>query len=403
MLNFERFYTDLIMNHRIIASFVLFCLSFLPLCAEETGKVRIAYDVDFEMNFDNREFYRSAFTPSMTIFGARLTPSVGIRLDQPEHGISHRLMAGIDVMKDFGASPVSEILAGGESCETSLKLNNSALLRELTVYYNMRRTAGNTGLELYAGIFPRKASEGKYSDVFFSDSLRFYDNNLEGILLKIRRPKAYWEVGCDWFGQYGQVRKEKFMIFSRGESRITDFFNIGYAAYMYHFAGSRKARGVVDNILLNPFVDFQFGSRMGLQRFSIRLGWLQAMQHDREFVGHYVFPGGGELEVGVRNWNVGIANRLFYGTDMMPYYDSSDTAGDKYGTRLYLGDPFYRVHDDGQTGPGLYDRFEVYWEPKLGRYLNIKVSAMFHFNGFRYSGCQQMVGIRFNLHELTNR
>lgn len=403
MLKFVRFYTDLIMNHRIFVSFVLFCLSFLALCAEETGKVRLAYDVDFEMNFDNREFYRSAFTPSMTIFGARLTPSVGIRLDQPEHGISHRLMAGIDVMKDFGASPVSEILAGGESGETSLKLNNSALLRELTVYYNMRRTAGNTGLELYAGIFPRKASEGKYSDVFFSDSLRFYDNNLEGVLLKVTRPKAYWEVGCDWFGQYGQVRKEKFMIFSSGESRITDFFNIGYAAYMYHFAGSRKARGVVDNILLNPFVDFEFGSRMGLQSFSVRLGWLQAMQHDREFVGHYVFPGGGELEVGVRNWNVGISNRLFYGTDMMPYYDSSDTAGDKYGTRLYLGDPFYRVHDDGQTGPGLYDRFEVYWEPALGRYLNIKVSARFHFNGFRYSGCQQMVGIRFNLHELTNR
>ena len=403
MLKFVRFYTDLIMNHRIFVSFVLFCLSFLALRAEETGKVRLAYDVDFEMNFDNREFYRSAFTPSMTIFGARLTPSVGIRLDQPEHGISHRLMAGIDVMKDFGASPVSEILAGGESGETSVKLNNSALLRELTVYYNMRRTAGNTGLELYAGIFPRKASEGKYSDVFFSDSLRFYDNNLEGILLKVTRPKAYWEVGCDWFGQYGQVRKEKFMIFSSGESRITDFFSAGYAAYMYHFAGSRKARGVVDNILLNPFVDFQLGSMMGLQRFSVRLGWLQAMQHDREFVGHYVFPGGGELEVGVRNWNVGIANRLFYGTDMMPYYDRSDTAGDKYGTRLYLGDPFYRVHDDGQTGPGLYDRFEVYWEPALGRYLNIKVSARFHFNGFRYSGCQQMVGIRFNLHELTNR
>jgi hypothetical protein len=162
MLKFVRFYTDLIMNHRIFVSFVLFCLSFLALCAEETGKVRLAYDVDFEMNFDNREFYRSAFTPSMTIFGARLTPSVGIRLDQPEHGISHRLMAGIDVMKDFGASPVSEILAGGESGETSMSLNNSALLRELTLYYNMRRTAGNTGLELYAGIFPRKASEGKY-------------------------------------------------------------------------------------------------------------------------------------------------------------------------------------------------------------------------------------------------
>ena len=403
MLNFERFYTCLTMNNRIIASFVLLCLSFLPLCAEDAGKVRLAYDVDFEKNFDNREFYRSAFSSSMTIFGARLTPSVGISLCQPEYGINHRLMAGIDVMKDFGASPVSVSLAGGESGETSMSLSNAALVRELTLYYNMKRISGDTGLELYAGIFPRKASEGRYSEVFFSDSLRFYDNNLEGLLVKVRRPKAYWEIGCDWFGQYGQVRKEKFMIFSSGESHITDFFSAGYAAYMYHFAGSRKARGVVDNILLNPYVDFRLGSMMGLQSFSVKLGWLQAMQHDREFVGHYVFPGGGELELDIRNWNVGVCNRLFYGTDMMPYYDCSDTGGDKYGTRLYLGDPFYRIHDDGQTGPGLYDRFEVYWEPALGKYLNIKVSARFHFNGFRYSGCQQMVGVRFNLHELINR
>ena len=230
MLNFERFYTCLTMNNRIIASFVLLCLSFLPLCAEDAGKVRLAYDVDFEMNFDNREFYRSAFSSSMTIFGARLTPSVGISLCQPEYGINHRLMAGIDVMKDFGASPVSVSLAGGESGETSMSLSNAALVRELTLYYNMKRISGDTGLELYAGIFPRKASEGRYSEVFFSDSLRFYDNNLEGLLVKVRRPKAYWEIGCDWFGQYGQVRKEKFMIFSSGESHITDFFSAGYAA-----------------------------------------------------------------------------------------------------------------------------------------------------------------------------
>lgn len=393
------------MNLRLIALSALSFLLLLPLHAgeNEDAKVRLAYDVDFKMNFDNREFYRSSFSNSMTIFGARLTPSVGLYVPQNQLGISHKVMLGIDVMKDFGASPVTFLPSGESAGEASGDLVNKELFREITLYYAMDRMSDDTRLQLYAGIFPRRFSEGKYSEAFFSDSLRFYDNNLEGILLKIHRPKAYWEVGCDWFGKPGQVRKEKFMIFSSGESRITSFFKLGYSAYMYHFAGSQKARGVVDNILLNPSASFDLGSKMGLQCFSMRFGWLQAMQHDRESVGHYVFPGGGEFDLEIRNWNVGLRNMLFYGTDMMPYYNNSDTAGDKYGTRLYLGDPFYRVHDDGTSGPGMYDRFDVFYEPCLGKFLNIRILARFHFNGSRYSGCQQMVNVSFNLHELANR
>ncbi len=382
-----------------IAAFLLLCASSVKAAAEDDVKVRFAYDVDFEMNFDNREFYRSDFSESMTIFGARLTPSVGIAIPQPGMGMNHKLMVGIDVMKDFGASPVNPGLAGGVTGETAARQNNLDLFRELTLYYKLEKRTERTGLDLYAGIFPRRTMGGSYSDAFFSDSLKFYDNNLEGILVKVYRPKAYWEVGCDWIGQKGYARKEKFMIFSSGESRITSFFKVGYAGYMYHFAGSEKARGVVDNILLNPFVRFDIGDRMNLQEFSLRLGWLQAMQHDREFVGHYVLPGGGEFDMSIRNWNVSIRNKLFYGTDMMPYYNSTDAAGDKYGTRLYFGDPFYRIHDDGATGPGLYDRLDIFYEPHIGRYLNIRLGARFHFNNMKYSGCQQIVGIIFNLNQ----
>ena len=51
-----------------------------PASAIASGKEKVtfAYDLDFEMNFDNREFYKSNFSESMTIFGARLTPSVGV-------------------------------------------------------------------------------------------------------------------------------------------------------------------------------------------------------------------------------------------------------------------------------------------------------------------------------------
>ncbi len=386
----------------------LLCLLALsmPLYAsqKDDDKVRFTYDVDFEMRFDNREYYKSAFSSSMTVFGARLTPAVGLYVPQREKNMEHRVMLGVDVMKDFGASPISSLISGGVATdETSPALVNAALFREMILYYRMNKATASTGLELYAGIFPRRASEGSYSEAFFSDSLRFYDNNLEGILLKIRRPKAYWEVGCDWMGQFGQARKERFMIFSSGRSNITSFFDVGYSAYMYHFAGSEKARGVVDNILLNPYIRFDFGDRLGFQEFSLRLGWLQGMQHDRVFVGHYVLPCGGEFDVALKKWNVILRNHLFYGTDMMPYYNSLDAGGDKYGTRLYMGDPFYRIHDDGSTGFGAYDRLDISYEPHIGRYMSVMISARFHFHGFRYSGCQQVVGVKFNINEILKR
>ena len=63
------------------------------------------------------------------------------------------------------------------------------------------------------------------------------------------------------------------------------------------------------------------------------------------------------------------------------------------GMLLYFGDPFYRIHDDGNNGAGLYDRLEICYEPRIGKHLQLRVAALFHFHNFHYSGCQQMVGV----------
>ena len=371
----------------ILLVLVLFAAASSVVNAESAkDKVSLAYDLDFEMRFDNREFYRSRFSESMTIFGARLTPSVGVQIVQ-DNGLRHRLMAGIDVMKDFGDSAA-----------------NKELFRELTIYYNVQKQVGDNGLELYAGIFPRKLLDGRWTQAFFSDSLSFYDNNLEGILLKLKRPKAHFELGADWMGLTGEYRRERFMIFSSGEGQVLPLTTFGYSFYVYHYAGSRKVRGVVDNILINPYARIDLGERMGMQKFSITLDWLQALQNDRRNVGRYVFPGGGEFDLEARHWNIGVHNRFYFGTDIMPYYNSFDAGGFKYGAgSLYLGDPFYRVNDRGERKAGMYDRLEIFYAPKIGKYLEINVSAILHFNEFHYSGFQQMVGVRFNLNELINR
>ena len=375
--------------------------------AQDEGKpsVNFAYDVDFEMDFDNRELYRSRFSESMTIFGARLTPSVGLSINQ-KNGTWHKVMLGIDIMKDFGASPLPPELAPESPGEASSRQNNLSLLREFTLYYGLRKEFGKTSMTLYAGIFPRRfTDEDRYSRAFFSDSLTFYDNNLEGLLIKFRRPKAQFEIGCDWMGKYGVSRRERFMIFASGEGKVAPVLSIGYAAYMYHYACSQLHDGVVDNFLANPYLRLDFGHLMSMQRFSVRLGYLQSLQQDRLNIGRYVFPCGGELDIEMRKWDAGIANSFFYGTDMMPYYNSKDASGIKYGNILYMGSPFYRVHDSRQEepSPGMYDCLEIYYEPEIGGFLKIKAAALFHFNGSRYSGCQQTVSLKFNLHRLLDR
>lgn len=393
----------------IITSLLLMCIltprayaSNPPTDSTRTS-VRFAYDLDFEMQFDNREFYKSNFTSSMTIFGARLTPTVGVAIDQ-KNGTRHRLMAGIDVMKDFGKSPVSPEYAPAGSPDSDKRLSNWNLFREITLYYSVVRQIGKTGFEMNAGVFPRRFAEGSYSQAFFSDSLKFYDNNMEGLLLKFRRPKAFFEVGCDWMGMIDSYRRERFMIFTSGEGKVLPYLSLGYAGYLYHFACSHHSIGVVDNALVNPYLRFDLGEQTGLQVLSFRLGWLQSLQNDRANVGHYVFPCGGEFVAQVQKWNVGIRNELFVGTDMMPYYNAKDNAGYKYGSLLYMGSPFYRVWDDGSKGVGLMNRVEAYYSPKFGSpYLDLKISALFYFTGRGYAGCRQMVSLNFNLQELLGR
>lgn len=361
---------------KIIYILLLSLISFSMSAGEKDRNVNFTYDVDFEMNFDNRELYRSAFSKSMTIFGARLAPTVGFEAHQVD-STSHRLMVGVDVMKDFGSAR-----------------NDLSLFNELVMYYRMEKRVGITDISLHAGIFPRSNMEGRYSEAFFSDSIRFYDNNLEGILLKFHRPKAQFELGCDWMGQFGPQRRERFMIFTSGEGIVLPLLSFGYSGYMYHYANSEQVRGLVDNILINPYARLDLAQKTGFQTLDVTLGWIQALQNNRKHVGRYVFPGGAHLDVEAKKWDVAIKNTAFVGTDIMPYYNSYDEGGFKYGHDLYWGSPFYRVHDDNTPGPGLYDRLEVCYEPSIGKYVKIRVAAVFHFNGFHYSGCQQVVCLK---------
>ena len=69
--------------------FCTFCLIGVALSAKAQ---RFVYDLDFLFYFDNRE-YHSPYSDAQTLLGARLSPEIGVSIDDNTQGL-HRLMAG---------------------------------------------------------------------------------------------------------------------------------------------------------------------------------------------------------------------------------------------------------------------------------------------------------------------
>ena len=368
--------------------------------APKQKKVEFAYDANFDFKFDNREFDagKEQFTESMTLFGARLTPSVGVKVNQNAN-ISHRLMAGIDVMKEFGRSPSS--VPSSSECDRGLE--NTRLFREITLYYGIDARLDNWRIKGYAGMFPRAFSEGDYSQAFFSDSLKFYDNNLEGLLVKAAAPRTYMEIVFDWNGKYGSYRREQFNMFGYVHYDFTKWLSAGLAFKYHHYANTEEYGSVVDDGLFQPFVKFQFAGYAGLQDLSLQLSSYLAVQQDRRQSEGQHNSAGAEITIGVINWNVGIENRLYCGKSLYPFYNYVDDGGFKYGNNLYAGSPFYRVVPDDSGKFSYYDRFELYYQPHIADFLDLRLSIVAHLpNGFRYAGMQQKASLIFNLDKVLN-
>lgn len=371
-----------------------------PQPVQQEPKLKFVYDASFDYKFDNREFDsgKEQYTESMTLYGARLTPSVGLQVRQKSN-VSHRLMLGVDVMKEFGRHPASV----AASPERDMGLENTRLFREITMYYGIDAKLDRWDIKGYAGIFPRAFAEGEYSQAFFSDSLKFYDNNLEGALIKAYGPRTYLEFAFDWNGKYGSYRREQFNAFGYGRYAFNDFLSAGLAFKYHHYANAEEYGSVVDDAMVQPFVRIGLEKLCGWQDISATMSWYQTMQQDRRQVDGKNNPGGAELKLSVRNWNVGIENSVYYGKDLMPFYNYIDDGGFKYGNNLYAGSPFYRVCPDAEGFRYFYDRLEVYYQPHIADFLDLRLAVTAHFpEDFRYAGMQQKLSLIFNLDKLLN-
>lgn len=305
------------------------------------------WEVDFDTRFDNREYKHSPTSMSQTLFSSRLTPTVGLGW-----GEGNAIKIGADLWADFGAETFSK--------EPSVLL-----------YYDYQSDNFNA----YAGVLPRRNVMGNYSNAFFSDSVRFYDANLDGMLLQYTGRLGYFEFACDWNSRQSDTKREKFMLFSSAQLR-NDMAYIGYNFAMYHHAGTTNAEGVVDNILIHPNIGANLSKILNIDTLMVQVGWLQSFQNDRYHVGKYVKPGGVQVELRVEKWNFGVYNTFYKGKNLMPYYKD-------YGAGLYMGETFYRSDD-------FYNRLELYWHPIRKKNMDLKVTSVHHYDGIKW-GWQQLI------------
>ena len=354
------------------------------------------YDVRFDYGFDNREFdvRNNRYASSRTLHAARLTPSVGLLFPQ-DRSITHSVHLGVDLLKNMGES---------RTPYTSDGIENIGLLREMTLWYGLDARLRQTRWTGLAGIFPARHSVfGDLSDgsdplsgrnlstAFLSDANRFFDNNMEGLLVKAVRAHARYEVGLDWMGMPGIGRREQFRILSFGKGLVTERFYAGWALQVHHYAGSENVRGVVDDILLSPFLELDLTPRRSeIRLFTLSVAWLESFQRDRQQDAAMRRSGGVQGTVDFRWRALGLRNEAFFGGDLLPLYGLLSPEGTPYGTDLYRGTPFFRA-----GGP--YDRAELYWQPVVSSFLDLRLGAVLHFADGGFQGWQQRFTVRFDL------
>ena len=322
--------------------------------------------------FDNHEFARShnAYIPSETIHFVRVTHLFGWTFEQSDN-LTYNMVLGVDLVKQMGTK-VGAL---------------RDIVEDIPVFFESNYSDGTTTFNAALGSYPRKMVKGSYSELLMSEETVETDFNLDGAYLGFSKGRFMTELALDWMGKYGNTRKERFQILSYGNWDIIPALSVGWAGSFYHYAGSVQAPGVVDNHHLQAFVKYDFASESENSELSLKLSALGSYQKDR-LLDDLRLPFGGELEAKAAWKSFGVRNVTAYTKDMLPFYDSTDSAGNLYGDLLYRGSKFYK---------GFYDLTELYWAPRITRKLDIKLSLRYHWGREGLLGTEQRFSLLFDI------
>ena len=353
---------------------IAFCITFLPLCAQSSGKEGLSFDYEaaFRYYFNNKEFSASDDALSGTVHTVSVTPLAGVRFCSSSTA-THRLLGGIDFSHDMGAGSAWKEFG-----------------KEMVLFYDGTVTTEKGRFQGIAGAFPRNRMEGTYSRAFFTDEHIFTDRVLEGVLLKWTSAGGFYaELGADWMGKLGEERRERFQIITYARWKASRWLSLGWAGSFYHYAFSQLSPNVVDNHMANPWLKADAACfAPSWKELSMQAGLIVTYQRDRKQDDKTRFPAGCELILTASKSNLTLRNSTYFGGNLCPLFYKTDLSGIPYGHALYFGSEFYDK---------FYDMAEFFWEPRLSARVNLSLGVQAHFGRDGFLGWQQILSLKVAL------
>lgn len=341
-----------------------FYLILTALCLATGAQAQeLVAGVEFETRFDNREYSPCDFGESFTLFGVAFSPEVGLQWAE-----KNRLMVGLDLNYEFGNEKGSPEV-------------------EMMLYYQF----SHPNWQVNAGIFPRSKMLGDYSEAIFDDKTTFYHDPLQGLLASWRSTEngSFAEFVIDWEGLRTKTQREKFRILGEGRWDNGKFY-AGGSLMLLHYAKTYEEKpdeGVVDNLMINPYVGLRLGQKW---HFEARLGYLQALQRDRITESGWLTPRGGELHLSLERWGLELSNRLYLGENLLPLWS-------RYGADLYEASLFY------STTEKIYNRTALsYRRNFFDETLSLEAAFVAHYDGVGL-GLQQLLKIGVNFEKVFSK
>ena len=333
------------------------------LCAYSQTKVSFAYDTDFLLYFDNREYDGTPGQRSQTIFGVRLAPEIGVKIADSTEAV-HKLMAGVSYNQPFGASW-------------------GKITVKPTIYYRIE----TKGFDINLGFVPYKYLKETLPEYILSDTISYYNSNLQGALFQYESKYGFASLMADWRGMYSYETREAFRVIATGQYKYKGL-QIGGYAMLNHLANSEQEFGVYDDIMLNPYVGFNIAEYIQpIDSFNIRIGYIGGFQRERSTETSY-FTHAVNAELFFRWRFLGLKQSVYYGNSLYPLYE-------KQKTTLNMGDPWYNSK--------LYSRTDLFVYLYNNRFVNCYFSLNLHVNETGKINFQQQLIAQFNLANVFNK
>jgi len=328
---------------------LLFCLIFL-YCLPATAQ-QIDWKVGFHGFADNREFANSK-RPSQTIFAARLSPEVGLLIDS-----IHRIAGGFSYLQEFG----------------SKSYNHST---RATLYYQYR----DKGLEFNIGAFPRHTYIEDYPLAMFSDTINYYQPNIEGMLIRYQHKRFTQQIWIDWENRQTSIQREQFKVGISGILNVIPELYVKHYAVLWH-----KARAglytdndqIKDNAVASAFIGTNLSHKVWFDSLTFQIGGIVNLDRLRQ-VYEWQMAKGLISEIYLEKHKIFAKNTYYQGQSLnVPY-----------------GDFFYRSKK--------YNRLDIGWIPLRHSNLEGRVSLSLHFSEGAIDNQQQFI-LRYTIGNKINK